>query len=128
MKALPIITIWTLSAAMVARVPIQSGPKLMQPFPHQKAASDKIWFRSIFWLRRCIHVWKCEQKYGCTHGSTIVYYKLTLWSISSGGPQSRYRAVPNPIINQSKGYDMKHVFLSLCHSFSISNSLIYDSI
>ena len=53
-----IITLWELSVAMETRVLIQSGSKILKPFPHPYDASDKISFQSAYWLQRysCLKV------------------------------------------------------------------------
>ena len=47
-----IITLWELFVAMETRVPILPGPKPNAINPHPNDASDIIWLRFAYWLRR----------------------------------------------------------------------------
>ena len=52
----------------------------MQPFPHSKDATDKIWLKLASWSWRynCLKVWTT------TDNRALLYYKLTLWAFGSG--------------------------------------------
>ena len=51
----------------------------MQPFPHPKDATDKIWLKLDNWSWRYI----CS-KVRTTDNRALLYYKLTLWAFDSG--------------------------------------------
>ena len=53
---------------------------LMQPFPHPKDATDKIWLKLANWSWR----YKCSKVWMTTDDRALLYYKLTLWAFGSG--------------------------------------------
>ena len=53
---------------------------LMQPFPHPKDATDKIWLKLVNWSWRYF----CSKVWTTTDDGALLYYKLTLWAFGSG--------------------------------------------
>ena len=51
----------------------------MQPFPHPKDATDKIWLQLANWSWGYF----CSKEWTTDEGA-LLYYKLTLWAFGSG--------------------------------------------